>query len=345
MSSVAENELAAEPSLAQLIDAVRNCQFPSLLLEVPSVRILAWSPLAQMLLEPGGEVIAGRDFEDFTVDSPTGAMALLATGRLDGYEARRVLRGTHEPVKTTVWLRSIKSTGPRQYALALLIPLSGVLGDALKRPNGMPTEVVMGSTDAHLTVDRISMGVDAVLEYSPHEVIGQSLLRLIAADDVPKLLGALAYSSSTGMGSSLPLGVQLFGSPVRERQTLLLPLVPTSTFAFAFLDEKDSLDSLNSGLAMNQALWQFDETIRAAAASRMAREHRWPPGMNRLTVREMEIVTRIMNGDRVPTIASDLFLSQSTVRNHLSSVFEKLNVSSQQELVHLLRKTDETPTE
>ena len=57
----------------------------------------------------------------------------------------------------------------------------------------------------------------------------------------------------------------------------------------------------------------------------------------RLTTRELEIVTRLMTGHRPPSIASELFLSQSTVRNHLGSVFAKLGVNSQQELLDLLR--------
>ena len=36
-------------------------------------------------------------------------------------------------------------------------------------------------------------------------------------------------------------------------------------------------------------------------------------------------------------IAQELFLSQSTVRNHLTSVYRKLGVRSQQELLSVLR--------
>lgn len=63
-------------------------------------------------------------------------------------------------------------------------------------------------------------------------------------------------------------------------------------------------------------------------------------GLSRLTTRELDIVGRLLRGDRVPAIAETLFLSQSTVRNHLSSVFGKLRVSSQQQLLDLLRGQD-----
>jgi DNA-binding NarL/FixJ family response regulator len=59
--------------------------------------------------------------------------------------------------------------------------------------------------------------------------------------------------------------------------------------------------------------------------------------LSRLTAREREVVVRLMDGERVPGIAADLFLSQSTVRNHLSSIFRKVGVHSQAELIRVLR--------
>ena len=41
------------------------------------------------------------------------------------------------------------------------------------------------------------------------------------------------------------------------------------------------------------------------------------------------ILRRLLRGERVPTIARDLFLSQSTVRNHLSAIYRRLGVHSQ----------------
>jgi DNA-binding CsgD family transcriptional regulator len=61
------------------------------------------------------------------------------------------------------------------------------------------------------------------------------------------------------------------------------------------------------------------------------------PALARLSARELEIATRLLAGDRVPLVARSLFLSESTVRNHLTSVYRKLGISSQQELLNLLR--------
>jgi DNA-binding NarL/FixJ family response regulator len=47
-------------------------------------------------------------------------------------------------------------------------------------------------------------------------------------------------------------------------------------------------------------------------------------------------LSRLLHGERVPTIASELFVSQSTVRNHLSGIFERFGVHSQPELLKML---------
>jgi DNA-binding NarL/FixJ family response regulator len=61
------------------------------------------------------------------------------------------------------------------------------------------------------------------------------------------------------------------------------------------------------------------------------------PSLSRLTLREREVLARLLDGERVHTIADELFVSQSTVRNHLSSIFRKVGVHSQSELLRRLR--------
>ena len=61
------------------------------------------------------------------------------------------------------------------------------------------------------------------------------------------------------------------------------------------------------------------------------------PYQSELSPREFEVMTRLMGGDRVPAIAAALFLTPSTVRNHLASLFRKLGVRSQQGLLDALR--------
>ena len=61
------------------------------------------------------------------------------------------------------------------------------------------------------------------------------------------------------------------------------------------------------------------------------------PGVAELSPRQWEVLTRLLQGERVPRIAEELFLSQSTVRNHLADMFRKMGVHSQEELLDLFR--------
>ena len=61
------------------------------------------------------------------------------------------------------------------------------------------------------------------------------------------------------------------------------------------------------------------------------------PEFDSLSPRESEIVQLLVAGDRVSSIARSLFISQHTVRNHLQSVYRKVEVSSQAELIEKLK--------
>ncbi len=60
-----------------------------------------------------------------------------------------------------------------------------------------------------------------------------------------------------------------------------------------------------------------------------------------LSPREGEVLERLLDGHRVSYIARMLHISPHTVRNHLQSVFRKLGVGSQAELIEKLRAVGE----
>jgi PAS domain S-box-containing protein len=95
-------------------------------------------------------------------------------------------------------------------------------------------------------------------------------------------------------------------------------------------------------LALSRELiWRSDSGSRSprlAGRGLPDRENTATVDLDKLSPREFDIVVRLLNGDRVPVIAATLFVSQSTIRNQLSSVFRKLRVRSQQELIALLRE-------
>lgn len=67
----------------------------------------------------------------------------------------------------------------------------------------------------------------------------------------------------------------------------------------------------------------INEVSRTQTLDRVRRRGR----DNRLTYREMEVLQLIAQGMSNAEIAGQLFLSEKTVKNHLTSIFRKLNVS------------------
>ena len=51
-----------------------------------------------------------------------------------------------------------------------------------------------------------------------------------------------------------------------------------------------------------------------------------PPGLKELTAREREVLRMIADGASNKEIASALFLSEGTVRNHISHILTRLNL-------------------
>jgi DNA-binding CsgD family transcriptional regulator len=66
------------------------------------------------------------------------------------------------------------------------------------------------------------------------------------------------------------------------------------------------------------------------------------PAVDSLSARESEIALLLMEGDRVSSVARALFISRHTVRNHLQSIYRKLRVSSQAELIEKLKGSART---
>ena len=111
-----------------------------------------------------------------------------------------------------------------------------------------------------------------------------------------------------------------------------------------------SLAPLFAGMLDDERPWadlaDGAEMLRVVADRLASVPHPFAPPLpwaEHLTSRQWEIVGRLLSGDRVPAIAEALFLSQSTVRNHLHAVFEKAGVRSQGELIALIRRGSDRP--
>jgi DNA-binding CsgD family transcriptional regulator len=98
---------------------------------------------------------------------------------------------------------------------------------------------------------------------------------------------------------------------------------------------------------LEAGLRRLSAEISALGVGASERGGAYPSGLlERLRLvspREWEVLDRLRTGLRVSTISRELEISANTVRNHLKSIYRKLGVSSQAELLERLRGTSLRP--
>ncbi|MBE0695688.1 MAG: response regulator transcription factor, partial [Anaerolineaceae bacterium] len=57
-----------------------------------------------------------------------------------------------------------------------------------------------------------------------------------------------------------------------------------------------------------------------------------------LTSREIEVITELADGITNQEIATRLFISENTVKNHIHNILEKLNLHNRREAIDFARK-------
>jgi PAS domain S-box-containing protein len=189
-------------------------------------------------------------------------------------------------------------------------------------------------TDHNMLIDHVAAS-DSALGYEPAELLGRPILSLVDDANVSELLVAFQEACRTRVGVRTAVDVRTKSGKVLPCEVVVVPMVPAPSTALALVPR--------TGARLPEAV-----TARQRFVQRLS--DRLPDnvpipgedvvsGISRLTARELEVVRRLVSGDRVRAIAEGLFLSSSTVRNHLSSVYRKLGVRSQQELVDRFRIT------
>lgn len=334
------DDVGRSVDVSTLLAVISHTSRPMLVLAVPSQIILAASPGAHELLAHPATSLIGRSFEDFTEGRASDAMSLLAARRINAYETTETLRSSG--LRRRLRITELPSVGPRRHALAVLEEEDV---DGLSWLDDVAAGPVLGSTDATLLVDAVSSSILTTLGYRPDTVVGTSLLTLIAPEDIADVLSALGRIPQHEEGLALPVDVLRADGVRVPCRLFLLPRSPAPRCAFALLVEP--VDGPADGPADGWTFARLGRNPRKSSRSQAVspRSLRTAVDLARLSGREIEVVTLLVAGDRVPKIAKRLFLSEGTVRNNLSSVFGKLGVANQQELVDLLRQLPQSPDE
>jgi PAS domain S-box-containing protein len=321
------------------------------LTELSTARFIHLSPRAASLLGTTVEGGAGLSYLDF-VDPPrpaAEAFRLAREGVLEGTQTRRRLRRTDGSVfeaRTTGW--AIRSPAGPDLGLWLayeldsadhaIVPLD-VVAPALRREARSTFHGDRFTIDSSWRPTDIVSSTDSLFGRSVDELLDVSLLTLIHPDDLPVVLFALARATTDANATAYARIRHRDGSwrVVRVVPEILEGEAP-GLVTFVLAGEPDPEES-SPGDQIDQVpcyLRRIADQIEAAgviAPLAQVADTLGITGASNLSPRQWEILSRLVRGQRVAQIAAEVYLSRSTVRNHLSAIYAKVGVHSQEELV------------
>ncbi|MCU1486703.1 MAG: Response regulator containing a CheY-like receiver domain and an DNA-binding domain [Actinomycetia bacterium] len=198
---------------------------------------------------------------------------------------------------------------------------------------GPPVDVVVGTLDRAWSITSVSASVEDVLGFPADEVVGRRFLGLVAEGDVPSVVDA-DREAGVRRWASVDVDVRDGEGDWISLRCTLLSVAGSGERTFVLLPRRDPAAARSARL--EEHLWRIGVEIEASGVlhqAGLAPDPSRHPQLRRLTGRQWEVLRRLLRGDRVPVIARDLFLSPSTVRNHLAAIFQLFGVHSQTELL------------
>jgi DNA-binding CsgD family transcriptional regulator len=328
---------------AQAQDALEGSSDAAFVMQVPSGLIVASTPTASRLLDPLSGDILGRRLEDFTANEPSGALALFAEGRINGYEVARTLaRVDTKDLRVSLWHKQFDHHSTARFALVLITTARPREGERSTFPSA-ESALVIGAVSRSLRIEQISSGAVGLFGQAASQMLGLPIGALVDPGDAEKWRVATSEAATGNHAVTVVVRPQRIGDSAESVpltcDVLLLPVRPGFTFAFSATD--GATHPLDTGVVRSMLM----NLSRLAALAQSERERTSGlneqdlPGLGALTTRERDMLTRLISGYRVSSIAEDLVLSPSTVRTHLGSIFAKLGVSNQSELLNAVRSS------
>ena len=335
--------------MAELASAITEADLALALIDLQDLTVLSVSRswLSNLGL-PAGSVI-GHPVTDLVRSDQRAAAATalqtLSQGVISVYVAHRALRtAIGAAPMTTQWLRAF-DVGDRRLALVQAAPASvDALSPIAKHFGREPTTMAIGTIDRDFVITALSSDITALLGVRPQELVGRVLIDAVAHRDVAPLLTASDQLAEQAVG--LIIHMQHRKGQWVALCCVLASLVGSSDPSFILSPEPDLDGDLSRVAELEQHLWHIAAVVEASGVLHRVgpmRDMRALPQVNALSTRQWEVLARIVRGQRVPTIATDLHVSQSTVRSHLSVIFKRFGVRSQPELLRLIESgTDAT---
>ncbi|HEY5010705.1 MAG TPA: helix-turn-helix transcriptional regulator [Acidimicrobiales bacterium] len=329
-----------------LWEVVQDSDLPLILTDLRDFTITAATEALSAELGISADKIIGTDvvalYQEDDQANAREALTALADGTIDFYRTHRRLSPLISTYReASIWTHAI-DFGPRHFALSELSRAKDLQISPLVNYLGYtPTTVAIGVIDRDCIITSVSKNVESVIDIPADRLVGQPLLKESDRQFWTGLHG--------GPAKRLPCMVSWpFSSPeskelVGHVNCLVACLVGSDSYCFMLIrtDEASERNANSRAAELEQRLVRIAQEVQASGV--LTGMDRVPdlvrfPQLGTLSTRQWEVLTRLLHGERVPAIAAELFVSQSTVRNNLSALFGKFGVHSQAELLQLLNR-------
>lgn len=330
----------------RLKELVRASQADLYLVRLSDTRLIEASDSVLRRAQRTREQLLSMTLTDEVQDpiSARKSFALMASGVIDSFTRHGAFRmpdGTFQAF--TARYSTCTGIAPRTAAVGALLPARREI-DLPAEAASSPVEglVVLGTVDSEWRVDRVTSEISQVLDRSPEDVLCRSAFTLIHPEDVGTLLLLAAHAPAQAGGASGRVRVMRSDGIWQWCRLSVHALVGEAPSAFAFSLSGDVERPPSRGdrtQELEEHLRRIAREVDSSGVAAMSLDMPTAvdmPQISDLTAREYEIVVRLTRGERIAGIARALFLSESTVRNHLTSVYRKFGVASQGDLVELL---------
>ena len=259
-------------------------------------------------------------------------LARLRDGELTSYQGRMELLRRTDWVPAQGWIRPLHPGPPFVTAvLGAVTSEDAPPSDTQPAPAG---DLVLATLDHEWRFDGLATGLQAALAWPMGESDRARLIDLVHPGDAAAVTATLGRSGLEQRPHVIAArlaaqggvwdGAVITASPIcahpTPRMALAIQFGPTTTDRMARLEGH----LLRIGAEVRSAGLWADE---APSSFR---------GLPALTDRQNQIVIRLAAGVSVGAIATELFISPSTVRNHLSAVYRRLEISTQSQLLEIV---------
>ena len=317
---------------------LRNVPVATILTEVATRKLLVVNDAAAQLFGAPAPELLGTDVASHVhpaeQEAVKQAYAVLAAHVVDGYQVtRRVVKPDGTELTLNVWGRRIDTDrGP----LGLWVLTSQADGQAVGGPV-RATKVVLALTDHDWQLGYVSADAH-LLGGRGSTLVGTPLLGLVHPSAAPEFLAAAARAVTNRLAVTVLTRLRAASDRWDYRYCLLVPMCEHEPPRLGVVVTPIPSGLGPSGSTIDPHVQHCALEARAAHALGALPAIAHHPGAADLSARQVEILSRLIAGEGIEDIARSLYLSPSTVRNHLTAIYRKFGVHSRAELLaELLR--------